>query len=99
MPARFRRNISKPKIETTKASHPKLCQRTISVIITLPELIEGRVDALILAEAGICRLRTTGVLDEHNEHLTAYRIHSEDWPTAPGQGTVSIHCKTERFEP
>lgn len=61
-------------------------------------LIEGRVDALILAEAGICRLRTTDALDEHNEHLTAYRISSEDWPTAPGQGTVCIHCKTERFE-
>ena len=64
----------------------------------IERLIEGRVDALILAEAGIRRLRTTGVLDEHNEHLTAYRISSEDWPTAPGQGTVCIHCKTERFE-
>ena len=64
----------------------------------IERLIEGRVDALILAEAGIRRLRTTGLLDEHNEHLTAYRICSEDWPTAPGQGTVCIHCKTERFE-
>ena len=64
----------------------------------IERLIEGRVDALILAEAGICRLRTTGVLDEHNEHLTAYRISSGDWPTAPGQGTVCIHCKTDRFE-
>ena len=64
----------------------------------IERLIEGRVDALILAEAGIRRLRTTGVLDEQNKHLTAYRICSEDWPTAPGQGTVCIHCKTERFE-
>ena len=64
----------------------------------IERLIEGRVDALILAEAGICRLRTTGVLDEHNEHLTAYRISSGDWPTAPGQGTVCIHCKTDRFD-
>ena len=62
----------------------------------IERLIEGRVDALVLAEAGIRRLRTTGVLDEHNEHLTAYRISSEDWPTAPGQGTVCIHCKSER---
>ncbi len=64
----------------------------------IERLIEGRVDALILAEAGIRRLRTTGLLDEQNEHLTACRISSEDWPTAPGQGTVCIHCKTERFE-
>ena len=64
----------------------------------IERLLEGRVDALVLAEAGIRRLRTTGVLDEHNEHLTAYRISSEDWPTAPGQGTVCIHCKSERFQ-
>ena len=64
----------------------------------IERLIEGRVDALILAEAGIRRLRTIGLLDEQNEHLTACRISSEDWPTAPGQGTVCIHCKTERFE-
>lgn len=64
----------------------------------IERLIEGRVDALILAEAGLRRLRTTGVLDEHNGDLTAYRICSEDWPTAPGQGTVCIHCKTDRFE-
>ena len=64
----------------------------------IERLLEGRVDALVLAEAGIRRLRTTGVLDEHNEHLTACRISSEDWPTAPGQGTVCIHCKTDRFE-
>ena len=49
----------------------------------IERLVEGRVDALILAETGIRRLRTTGVLDEQNEDLTAYRICSEDWPTAP----------------
>ena len=64
----------------------------------IERLVEGRVDALILAETGIRRLRATGVLDELNEDLTAYRICSEDWPTAPGQGTVCVHCKTERFE-
>ena len=64
----------------------------------IERLLEGRVDALILAEAGIRRLRSTGVLDEQNEFLTAYRICSDDWPTAPGQGSVCIHCKTERFE-
>ncbi len=64
----------------------------------IERLVEGRVDALILAETGIRRLRTTGVLDEQNEDLTAYRICSEDWPTAPGQGTVCVHCKTERFQ-
>ena len=64
----------------------------------IERLVEGRVDALILAETGIRRLRTTGVLDEQNEDLTAYRICSEDWPTAPGQGTICVHCKTERFQ-
>ena len=64
----------------------------------IERLVEGRVDALILAEVGLHRLRTTGVLNGHNDLLTAYRIRSDDWPTAPGQGTVCIHCKTERFQ-
>ena len=64
----------------------------------IERLIEGRVDALILAEAGLHRLRLTGVLDEYDNRLTAYRISSDDWPTAPGQGTVCVHCKTERLQ-
>ncbi len=61
-------------------------------------LIEGRVDSLILAESGIVRLRTTGIFDEINANVTAYRIHPSDWPTAPGQGAVSIHCKAETYD-
>ena len=64
----------------------------------IERLIEGRVDALILAEAGLHSLRLTGVLDEYDDRLTAYRISSDDWPTAPGQGTVCVHCKTERLQ-
>ena len=64
----------------------------------IERLLEGRVDALILAEVGIHRLRSTGVLDEHSELLTGFRISSDDWPTAPGQGTVCIHCRTDRFQ-
>ena len=64
----------------------------------IERLLEERVEALILAESGIKRLRSTGVLDEQNENLTAYRISSDDWPTAPGQGAVCIHCKSERYQ-
>ncbi len=64
----------------------------------IERLLEGRVDALILAETGIARLRTTGVLDEISSKVTAYRIHPNDWPTAPGQGAVCIHCSAERFD-
>ena len=64
----------------------------------IERLLEERVEALILAESGIKRLRSTGVLDEQNENLTAYRICSDDWPTAPGQGAVCIHCKSERYQ-
>ena len=63
----------------------------------IERLIEGRVDALVLAETGIQRLRTTGGLDGHKNLLTAYRIRSDEWPTAPGQGAVCIHCNAERY--
>ncbi len=64
----------------------------------IERLIEGRVDALVLAETGIQRLRTTGVLDGRKDLLTAYRIRSDEWPTAPGQGAVCIHCKADRYQ-
>ena len=64
----------------------------------LKRLVKGRVDALVLAETGIQRLRTTGVLDTIQSELTAFRIDSTDLPTAPGQGSVCIHCKEERYE-
>ena len=64
----------------------------------LKRLVKSRVDALVLAETGIQRLRTTGVLDTIQSELTAFRIDSTDLPTAPGQGAVCIHCKEERYE-
>ena len=64
----------------------------------IERLLEGRVDALLLAQTGLERLRTTGVLDEVQTRLTALRIHPDDWPTAPGQGAVCIHCNAERYD-
>ena len=61
-------------------------------------LIEGRVDALILAEVGIKRLNSIGALDAVKGNISAVRLDQNDWPTAPGQGAVCIHCKAERFD-
>ena len=64
-------------------------------------LLEGRVDAIILAETGISRLNSVGALDNVMDKLSAFRIDSLEWPTAPGQGAVAIHClktRSEEFE-
>ena len=52
----------------------------------ISRLIEGRVDAIVLAEVGLARLNGTGALDGMKEGLSAFRITKEDWPTAPGKG-------------
>ena len=64
----------------------------------ISRLIEGRVDAIVLAEVGLARLNGTGALDGMKEGLSAFRIAKEDWPTAPGQGAIAVHCLTDRFE-
>ena len=61
-------------------------------------LLEGRVDAIVLAEVGLARLNSTGALDDLKDQLSAFRIAKEDWPTAPGQGAVVVHCLANRFE-
>ena len=63
----------------------------------LTRLLDGRVDAVVLAEVGISRLNSVGVLDDVKE-LSAFRIDPSDWPTAPGQGAISVHCKKDRFQ-
>ena len=30
--------------------------------------------------------------------FSAIRISDSDWPTAPGQGAISVHCRTEEYE-
>jgi hydroxymethylbilane synthase len=61
----------------------------------LKRLKEGRVDAIILAEVGLQRLHQIGALDDWILEFSAIRISDRDWPTAPGQGAISVHCRTD----
>ncbi|MEC7444032.1 MAG: hydroxymethylbilane synthase, partial [Candidatus Thermoplasmatota archaeon] len=62
----------------------------------LSRLVEGRVDAVVLAEVGLARLNSVGALDGIKEGLSAFRIDPSDWPTAPGQGAIAVHCTRAR---
>ena len=62
----------------------------------LSRLVEGRVDAVVLAEVGLARLNGVGALDGIKEGLSAFRIDPSDWPTAPGQGAIAVHCTRAR---
>ena len=64
----------------------------------IARLLQGRVDAIVLAETGLSRLNSIGVLDDVKGDLSALRIDPDDWPTAPGQGAIAVHCTSERFE-
>ena len=64
----------------------------------LKRLSEGRVHGLILAEIGIKRLYEIGALPDWVLEFSAVRIEEEKWPTAPGQGALSVHCRTEDFD-
>ena len=64
----------------------------------IKRLIEGRADAIILAEIGLQRLRSTGLLQQFEGKISAYRINEMQWPTAPGQGAICVHCRADRFE-
>jgi len=64
----------------------------------LKRLKEGRVDAIILAEIGLKRLHEIGALEEWILQFSAVRISDRDWPTAPGQGALSVHCRTDELD-
>ena len=64
----------------------------------IARLLQGRVDAIVLAETGLSRLNSIGVIDDVKGDLSALRIDPDDWPTAPGQGAIAVHCTSERFE-
>ena len=64
----------------------------------LKRLKEGRVDAIILAEIGLKRLYEIKALEPWILQFSAIRINELEWPTAPGQGSISIHCRTEDVE-
>ena len=59
----------------------------------LKRLRQGRVDAIVLAEIGLLRLHEIGALESWILDFSAVRISDEQWPTAPGQGAISIHCR------
>lgn len=63
----------------------------------LKRLQEGRVDAIILAEIGLQRLLQIDALEPWVLAMGAMRISDIDWPTAPGQGSISIHCRKEDY--
>ena len=64
----------------------------------LKRLQEGRVDAIILAEVGLQRLHQVGALEPWVLSMGAMRINDIDWPTAPGQGAISVHCRTSDLD-
>ena len=59
----------------------------------LKRLRQGRVDAIVLAEIGLLRLHEIGALADWILDFSAVRISDEQWPTAPGQGAISVHCR------
>ena len=64
----------------------------------LKRLQEGRVNAIILAEIGLKRLHEIGALAPWILAMSAIRISDDDWPTAPGQGSISVHCRSEDYQ-
>lgn len=61
----------------------------------LDGLLDGRVSFLILAEIGLKRLHESNEISKRHLGLDAIRIREEDWPTAPGQGAIAVHCRDE----
>ena len=61
----------------------------------LKRLQEKRVDSVILAEIGLRRLHEINALEPWILELGAVRISDLEWPTAPGQGSISVHCRSE----
>jgi len=59
----------------------------------LKRLRQGRVDAIVLAEIGLLRLHEIGALEDWILEFSAVRISDQQWPTAPGQGAISVHCR------
>ena len=64
----------------------------------IQKLIDGVVDAVILAEAGLQRLNDINSLSNEALELGAHRIPPAHWPTAPGQGAICVHCASDRID-
>ena len=64
----------------------------------LKRLQEGRVNAIILAEIGLKRLHQISALEPWILAMSAIRISDSEWPTAPGQGAISVHCRSDEHQ-
>lgn len=61
----------------------------------LKRLHEERVDAIVLAEVGLRRLNSIDALAPWMLQFSALRLDDHEWPTAPGQGAISVHVSSE----
>ena len=64
----------------------------------LMRLKQGRASAIILAEIGLQRLHEIHALEPWILEMSAVRISDQQWPTAPGQGAISVHCRSTDFD-
>ncbi len=65
----------------------------------LKRLFQKRVDAIILAEVGLQRLHSIDALEPWMLEFSAIRIDDFQWPTAPGQGAISVHYLSSNSSP
>lgn len=65
----------------------------------LKRLMQKRVDAIILAEVGLQRLNSIEALDPWMLEFGAIRLDDFQWPTAPGQGAISVHHLSSNNSP
>lgn len=63
-----------------------------SIDTRMRRLVEGRADAMLLAEAGLRRLADHDALGVEHRQLRALRLSLESWPSAPGQGAIAVHA-------
>ena len=64
----------------------------------LNRLKQGRASAIILAEIGLQRLHEINALEPWTLEMSAVRISDQQWPTAPGQGAISVHFRSVDFD-
>ena len=53
-------------------------------------LLNGAIDALLAAEAGVVRLARSDALDRSAARIRGFRLDLRSWPCAPGQGALAV---------
>ena len=63
----------------------------------LRALVEGKFDAIVLAAAGITRLRRSGASlpDLERAGIVTYRLDPNDFVPAPSQGAIAVQVRTD----